>query len=350
MSLTTFPTRQLGLTDMHITRVGFGARFDAGARQGGRQGAQDDADALAAMRRALDRGINWIETAAVQGAGHSEDLVGQLLRQLPPSWRPHVFTKCALLGADAVPRRTRRISAAGGINGAVDASLRRLGVERIDLYQMQWPPADGMPLEEYWQALLDLKAAGKLRAVGLSNHNAAQLQDASRQGHVDTAEPAFSALRRDAAVDVMPWCEAHGTGVLVQGMPRNTLPELSGPGASLPTHTSTRDRAQATPAAMSRQGPRGAALEAAMTPVAERHGCTLTAVAVAWALAWPGVTGAVARARAPDEVDDWLGAATLVLDDDDMGRIAAAIEAAGTGPAAPPASARKSLWLIGSWF
>jgi len=349
MSITTFPTRQLGLTDMHITRVGFGAWFDAHAPGGTQPAAQDDADAMAAMRRALDRGINWIDTAAMQGVGHSEYLVGRLLRQLPPSWRPHVFTKCGRLSGDAGRQVARRTSASSGIKGAVDASLRRLGVERIDLYQMHWPPADGMPLEEYWQALLDLKAAGKLRAVGLSNHNAAQLQDANRQGHVDTAEPSFSALRRDAAVDVMPWCQAHGTGVLVQGTPRNALPAISAPAAATQAQGMDSDRGGAT-APISGQMQRSAALAAAMTPVAERHGCTVSAVAVAWALAWPGVTGAVALARAPDEVDDWLGAATLVLDDDDMSRIAAAIEAAGTGPAAPPATAKKGLWLIGSLF
>src|SRR5690606_24512227 len=184
---TPLPTRRLGRTDMEITRVGFGAWAIGGPDWAVGWGAQDDRDSIAAIRHAIDRGINWIDTAAVYGLGHSEELVRQALAELPADARPYVFTKCGLVWDEndrkALPRR---VGAPDSIRREVEASLRRLGVERIDLYQMHWPPTDGTPLEDYWQTLLDLKAEGKVRAVGLSNHDVAQLEAAERIGHVDT--------------------------------------------------------------------------------------------------------------------------------------------------------------------
>ncbi|ANN70723.1 aldo/keto reductase [Bordetella bronchialis] len=347
MSPTSFPVRPLGRTDMNITRIGFGAWAIGGAGWAAGWGAQDDADSIAAIRHAVDRGINWIDTAAVYGLGHSEELVGQALKGMGAGRRPYVFTKCGLVwDPDQPAAPPRRVGAARSLRAEVEGSLRRLGVERIDLYQMHWPAADGATLAEYWQTLLDLKAEGKVRAVGLSNHNAAQLEDAERLGHVDTVQPPFSAIRRDTAVDLLPWCQAHGTGVIVYSPMQSGL--LSGGfsearAASLPADDWRSRNAEFTGDNLRRN----LALAEVLQRVAERHGCTVPAAAIAWTLAWPGVTGAIVGARSPRQVDGWLGAATLELDDDDMAEIAAFIETTGvgTGPSSPRRQAGEELPL-----
>lgn len=347
MSPTSFPVRRLGRTDMDITRVGFGAWAIGGPGWAAGWGAQDDADSIAALRHAVARGINWIDTAAVYGLGHSEELVGQALKGMAPSQRPYVFTKCGLVwDKDHPTAPPRRVGAARSLRTELEASLRRLGVERIDLYQMHWPASDGATVAEYWQTLLDLKAEGKVRAVGLSNHNAAQLEDAERLGHVDTLQPPFSAIRRDAAADLLPWCVDHGTGVIVYSPMQSGL--LSG-GFS-------EDRAAALPADDWRsRNPeftgenlrRNLELADVLRRVAARHGSTVAATAIAWTLAWPGVTGAIVGARSAGQVDGWVGAATLELDDDDMAEIAAFIETSGvgTGPSSPRRQAGADLPL-----
>ncbi|HEY0522830.1 MAG TPA: aldo/keto reductase [Stellaceae bacterium] len=322
---------------MQITRVGFGAWAIGGADWAFGWGRQDDQDAVAAIRHAVDRGINWIDTAAVYGLGHSEEVVAAALRDIPKSQRPYVFTKCGLVW-DPAHRAAppRRIGAPSSIRREVEASLRRLEVERIDLYQMHWPAEDGTPLEAYWQTLLDLRREGKVRAAGLSNHSAAQLSVAERLGHVDTLQPPFSAIRRGVAEAELPWCAAHETGVIVYS------PMQSG----LLTGAFTAERAAALPADDWRsRSPeftgeglrRNLALAVALKPVAARHRTTSAAVAVAWTLAWPGVTGAIVGARSPSQVDGWIDAAALRLSDADIAEIAAAIEetGAGAGPSRP---------------
>lgn len=334
---TTLPTRPLGRTDMSITRVGFGAWAIGGPDWAVGWGAQDDRLSVAAIRHAVERGINWIDTAAVYGLGHSEEVVREALTEIPADRRPFVFTKCGLIWDEtdrkAVPQK---IGAPDSIRREVEASLKRLGVERIDLYQMHWPATDGTPVETYWQALLDLKREGKIRAAGLSNHSAAQLEAAEALGHVDTLQPPFSAIRRDVAAAELPWCDAHQTGVIVYS------PMQSG----LLTGRFTAERAAALPADDWRsrhpeyQGDKLTAnlkLAAALEPVAARHGTSVAAVAVAWTLAWPGVSGAIVGARSPAQVDGWLDAASLELTAGDMAEIAEAITAsgAGTGPVRP---------------
>src|SRR2546426_75312 len=160
--------------------------------------------------------LKSIDTAAVYGLGHSEEIVARALRDIPAKDRPYVFTKAGLVWDDrnrAAP--PRRVGDPLSMRREVEASLRRLEVERIDLYQMHWPAEDGTPLEDYWGTLLQLKAEGKVRAVGLSNHDARQLDAAERLGHVDTLQPPFSAIRREVAAAELPWCAAHGTGVIV---------------------------------------------------------------------------------------------------------------------------------------
>ena len=322
---------------MEITPVGFGAWAIGGADWAVGWGAQDDQDSVMAIRHAIDHGINWIDTAAIYGLGHSEELVGRALAGMSEAERPYVFTKCGLVWDErdrhALPRR---IGAADSIRREVEASLLRLGIERIDLYQMHWPADDGTPIEEYWQALLDLKAEGKVRAIGLSNHDVSGLEAAERLGHVDTLQPPFSAIRRDSAETLLPWCHAHGTGVIVYSPMQ----------AGLLTGRFSAARAAALPADDWRsrnphfQGEaldRNLRLAEAFRPVAERHGTSIAAAAVAWTLAWPGVTGAIVGARNLEQVDGWLDAATLQLTNEDMAEIALAIGAtgAGSGPAGP---------------
>ncbi len=341
-SFATLPMRPLGLTGMSITRVGFGAWAVGGADWAAGWGPQDDQESVAAIRHAIERGINWIDTAAIYGLGHSEEIVRKALSELPADRHPHIFTKCGLAW-DPANRKAppRQVGAPASIRREVEASLSRLGVERIDLYQMHWPAEDGTPIEEYWRTLLDLKQEGKVRAVGLSNHNVAQLQAAERIGHVDTLQPPFSALRRETAAELLPWCQAHGTGVIVYSPMQSGL--LSG--------RFSLDRAAALPADDWRsrnalfQGEalqRNLALVEALRPVAERHRVSVAATAIAWTLAWPAVSGAIVGARSPAQVDGWLEAAELTLTPEDIREIAGAIErtGAGSGPAEPAALAR----------
>src|SRR3954470_8873675 len=187
---STLPTALLGTTEMAISRVGFGAWALGGADWAAGWGAQDDADSIAAIRRALDLGINWIDTAAAYGLGHSEEVVRQALVGVPLSQRPYVFTKCGLVWEEKGRHADlRRVARPESIRRETEGSLKRLGVERLDLLQLHWPPSDGTPIADYWGALLDLKRAGKIRAVGLSNHGVAELEAAERIGHIDTLQP-----------------------------------------------------------------------------------------------------------------------------------------------------------------
>ena len=207
------PTQPLGTTGMDITPVGFGAWAIGGGDWAYSWGPQEDAQSVAAIRYAVEQGVNWIDTAAVYGLGHSEEVVAQALKEIPEADRPYVFTKCGLVW-DAADRRAPARRTGKEIRREVEDSLRRLGVERIDLYQVHRPPEDGTPLEEYWQTLLDLKDAGKIRAAGLSNHDRGRLEAAEKLGHVDSLQPPFSAMHREAAGEI-GWCAAHDTGVIV---------------------------------------------------------------------------------------------------------------------------------------
>jgi aryl-alcohol dehydrogenase-like predicted oxidoreductase len=327
---THLPTRPLGQTGMEITRLGIGAW----AMGGNMWGPQDDAQSVAAIRHAIDRGINWIDTAAVYGNGHSEDVIGQALRELPADKRPYVFTKGGIV-RDAEGKNPRRIGEATHLRGELEGSLRRLGVEVIDLYQLHWP-SDDVALEEYWPNMLGLKDSGKVGHVGLSNHDAGQLARAEAFGHVETLQPPFSMIRRDTAAEILPWCREHGTGVICYSPMQ----------AGLLTGTFTRERAAALPENdWRRDNPefsgdrldRNLALAERLRPVAEKHGTSISTVALTWALAWPGLTATIVGARSPEQVDGWIDAATIELDTADLDAIAAAIAetGAGQGPARP---------------
>ncbi|WP_072377553.1 aldo/keto reductase [Hyphomicrobium sp. NDB2Meth4] len=331
------PKRRLGRTDMSITPVGLGAWAIGGGDWAVGWGDQDDSKSIAAIRHAVERGINWIDTAAIYGLGHSEEVVRAALKDIPHSERPLIFTKCGLRWDEnnhmAPPQNVGKPES---IRAECEASLKRLGVDRIDLYQMHWPAKDGTPIADYWGALLDLKRQGKVRAVGLSNHNVGQLEAAEKIGHVDTLQPPFSAIRREFAANELPWCVAHDTGVIVYS------PMQSG----LLTGAFTEERAKKLPANDWRS--RNAeftgdklkanlALAATMKAVGERHGSDAASAAIAWTLAWPGVSGAIVGARSPEQVDGWIDAARLDLTQADLKEIAATIEktGAGSGPTLP---------------
>jgi aryl-alcohol dehydrogenase-like predicted oxidoreductase len=338
MTNSELPVRQLGTTDMRITRVGFGSWAVGGDWAVG-WGSQDDKDSVAAIRHAVARGVNWIDTAAVYGLGHSEEVVAEALAGIAPSDRPYVFTKCGLVwdlaDRNAMPKQ---VGEPASIRREVEDSLRRLKVERIDLYQMHWPAEDGTKLESYWQTLLDLKKEGKVRAVGLSNHDVAQLGAAEKLGHVDTLQPPFSAIKRKVGAAELPWCAANRTGVIVYspmqaGLLSGSFSEERAAGLSAEDWRSRN--AEFKGEALRRN----LDVAAAMRIVATRRGVSVAAVAVAWTLAWPGVTGAIVGARSPKQVDGWLDAATLMLTPAEMAEIGAAIDrsGAGVGPSIPGA-------------
>jgi aryl-alcohol dehydrogenase-like predicted oxidoreductase len=316
---------------MRITRVGFGAWAVGGGGWKFGWGNQEDRESVATIRHAIESGVNWVDTAPVYGLGRSEEVVGHALQDYADADRPFVFTKCGLtFDTDDPDSGPFNVMAARSVRREVEDSLRRLQVERIDLYQVHWPPEDGTPLEDYWATMLELRSEGKVRAVGLSNHGVKQLEAAERIGHVESLQPPFSLIHREEAADAIPWCAANGTGVIVYS------PMQSG----LLTGAMTAERVAAMPADDWRRSHedftgdnlrRNLALAAALEPVADRHGVSPGAVAVAWTLAWPGVTGAIVGARSPDQVDGWLPAATLALTDDDLADLAAAVTGTGAG-------------------
>ncbi|HET9293650.1 MAG TPA: aldo/keto reductase [Gemmatimonadales bacterium] len=330
------PVRRLGRTDLDITRVGLGTWAIGGPWAFG-WGPQDDGESQAAIRRAVALGINWIDTAAVYGLGHSEEIVGRTVRALAPSERPYLFTKCGLVWDERdrtiEPRRVLRPDT---IRRECEASLRRLGVERIDLYQFHWPDESGVAVEDSWAAMLALVDEGKIRWPGVCNFDVARLERCQVLGPVASLQPPFSAVRRKFAAAELPWCRGNGVGTIVYS------PMQSG----LLTERFSAERLAGLPADDYRhrgtefQEPRLArnlALRDAMRPVAARHHTSVGELAIAWTLAWPGVTAAIVGARSAAQVDGWIGAARLQLAREDLDEIADAIArtGAGEGPAEP---------------
>jgi aryl-alcohol dehydrogenase-like predicted oxidoreductase len=337
MTETPLATRPLGSSGLAITRVGFGAWAAGGGGWSFGWGPQDDEDSLAAMRRALERGVNWIDTAAVYGLGHSEEVVGRLLRDLPAAERPLVFTKCGLIWDARNPMiQSRRVLEPESIARECEASLRRLGVERIDLYQFHWPDQSGTPIEESWAALARLVEQGKVRAAGVSNFGLDLLERCEAVRHVDSLQPPFSLVRRDAAQREIPWCVAHGTGVVCYSpMQSGILTDTFD--AARVARLAPDDWRRRAPEFQAPNLERNLALRDALRPVARRHGVSVSAVAIAWTLAWTGLTGAIVGARSAEQVDGWIGAASLDLSGADLDEIAAALArtGAGSGPLRP---------------
>ncbi len=331
------PTCPLGSSGLQITRLGFGAWAIGGGGWSFGWGPQDDADSLATMRHALELGINWIDTAAVYGLGHSEEVVGRLLRELPPAERPLIFTKCGLLWDEHDPMTPpRRVLQPDSIRRECDASLRRLGVERIDLYQFHWPGETGTPVEDAWAAMVQLIEEGKVRAAGVSNFDVQLLERCEATRHVDALQPPFSLIDRRAAERHIPWCATHNTGVICYSPMQSGLLTESCTAARVSALAADDWRRRAPEFQEPNLG-RNLALRDALRPIVKRHATSVSAIAIAWTLAWPGVTGAIVGARTPEQVDGWIGAASMALTQQDLDEIVSATQRtrAGAGPVQP---------------
>lgn len=318
----TLPTAPLGTTGMDISRVGFGSWAIGGGDWVSSWGPQDDNDSVAAIRHAVEAGVNWIDTAAVYGLGHSEEVVQKALAGYSDVDRPYVFTKGGLVW-DPSNRRapSKRIGEAASVRQGVEDSLKRLQVEQIDLYFIHWPTTDGTAVEEYWQTLVELRSAGKLRAIGLSNHDRSLVQRAEALGHVDAVQPQFSAISPDAANELLPWCNENGTGAVVYSPMGSGL--LTGRFSAERVASLAEDDWRGKAPAFTTDLDANLAIAAAMERVATRYGTSTAAVAVAWVLGYPGVTGAIVGARSPEQVDGWTPAASLALTPEDYAEISA---------------------------
>jgi aryl-alcohol dehydrogenase-like predicted oxidoreductase len=315
---TTLHTRQLGTTDLRITAIGFGAWAIGGGDWQFGWGDQDDAQSIAAIRRAIDLGINWIDTAAVYGFGHSEEVVAKAIHRI--SERPYVFTKCGLVPSgknDGAP--TENITRAS-ILAECEASLRRLGVEAIDLYQIHWPTDDIAEIDEAWAAMLELKTSGKVRNIGVSNFNREELQRAEKIAPVGSLQPPYSLVKRRIEAETLPYCRERNIGVIAYAPMQSGL--LSG--------TMTKERAAALPSNDWRskspdfQEPKltkNLALVERLRAVGERHGRMPGEVAIAWTLRDPVVTGAIVGARSAEQVDGFIGAASFRLTPEEIAEI-----------------------------
>jgi len=334
--MDALPRRRLGATDLDITSLGLGTWAIGGPWSFG-WGPQDDAESVAAILRAIELGVNWIDTAAVYGLGHAEQVVGRALRGVPAADRPYLFTKCGLVWDErnraVEPRRVLRPAS---IRAECDASLRRLGVERLDLYQFHWPDESGVAVEDSWEVMQQLVDEGKVRWGGVCNFDVALLDRCTARGTLASLQPPFSLIRRAVAAAEFPWCAGHEVGVLAYSpmqsgllTERFSLARLAG---LAPDDYRHRGR-EFTPPRLAAN----LALRDLLTPVAARVGVTVAELAIAWVLAWPAVTGAIVGARSAAQVDSWIGAAGIELSAADLDDIAEAVResGAGEGPARP---------------
>jgi aryl-alcohol dehydrogenase-like predicted oxidoreductase len=315
MRQAALKTTQLGRTGLETTRVGLGAWAIGGGGWEFGWGPQDDDESIAAIHRALEQGINWIDTAAAYGFGRSEQIVGRALDGVAE--RPYVFTKCSLLeGHDrAVAHSLKRDS----ILREADNSLERLGVDAIDLYQIHWPiPA--ADIEEGWAALAELKEQGLVRHIGVSNFDVDQLRAIRQIAPVETLQPQYSLIEREAERELLPFAEREGMGVIV----------YSPMGSGLLSGGMTRGRVESLPKDDWRrrdarfkepQLSQNLELVERLKAVADRHDTIPGAVAVAWTLRNPSVDGAIVGFRRPDQVDPILPAASLELSGEDVAEI-----------------------------
>ncbi len=322
------PRRTLGTGGPSISVIGFGAWAVGGGDWAFTWGPQDDEASVAAMRRAVELGVNWIDTAAVYGLGHSEAVVGRFLTSLPPGDRPLVFTKCGLIWDDSNRRAVAiRNSHPASIRKECEASLRRLGVERIDLYQFHWPDETGVPLEDSWTEMGRLIEEGKVHRAGVSNFGVPLLERCEAIRHVQSLQSPFSLIRRQLAEAEIPWCAAHGTGVLCYSpMQAGILTDTFS--AARVAAMAEEDWRRRSPEFRDPNLSANIGLRDALRPIAERHGTTVSAVAVAWTVAWPGVTAAIVGARSASQVDGWIGAGRVSLTAEDLAEIADAADAA----------------------
>lgn len=302
-------TRKLGNSDLEISSIGFGAWAIGGGDWQFGWGAQDESDSIAAIHRALELGINWIDTAAVYGLGHSEEVIAKALS----AWsgpQPYIFTKCGMIWDES--RQVDYSLRADSIRSECESSLRRLGVETIDLYQIHWSADDSAETEEGWAELVRLREEGKVRWIGGCNFSLEELALAEAIAPITSLQPPYSLIRRDIEAEILPWCEKTHTGVIAYS------PMASG----LLTGAMTRERAAALPANDWRsRNPeftdpkltQNLALVDRLAAVGKIHGRSPGEVAIAWTLHQPAVTGAIVGARNATQVGEIAGAAALQL-------------------------------------
>lgn len=308
-------TRQLGATDMEITPLGYGSWAIGGNNWAVGWGPQDDQQAIAAIKRALGLGINWIDTAAVYGLGHSEELVGRALKG--GDNHPYIFTKCSRLwDSQGNPYGNLK---ADSIRREAEASLKRLQVDVIDLYQMHWPEPE-QDIEEGWEAMARLKEEGKVRYIGVSNFNVEQMRRIMRIAPIDSLQPPYSLVDRDTERDLLPFCQENNIGVIVYS------PMASG----LLTGSMTRERIANLPDDDWRkhdarfQEPQlshNLALVEKLNEIGFTHNLSPGIVAIAWTLRQPAVTGAIVGVRSPEQIENLLPAAEFRLSDVELAEI-----------------------------
>lgn len=320
---TAMEMRQLGASDMRITPIGLGTWAIGGGNWEFGWGSQDDAASIETIHRALDLGINWVDTAAVYGLGHSEEMVGRALKELSPSQRPYVFTKCSMVWDES--RKVGHSLKKESVKREAEASLRRLQVDTIDLYQIHWPNPES-EIEEGWEAMAELQREGKLRYLGVSNFNVEQMQRAQKIAPITSLQPPYSLLDREIEKDILPFTKANNIGVIAYS------PMASG----LLTGKMTRARIAAMPSDDWRRRSdkftepnltRNLDLAETLREIGTRHGRTAGEVAIAWTLRRPEVTGAIVGARQPDQLGGVIGAGAFRLSADEINEIETAAQA-----------------------
>ena len=314
-------TRKLGNSDMQITPIGFGSWAIGGAGWEFGWGPQDDQAAVESIHRALDMGVNWIDTAAVYGLGHSEELV----RRAVEGWsgpKPYIFTKCGMVWDEN--RDIHKVLRADSIRRECEASLRRLGTDAIDLYQIHWPTEPNDPDEdaEGWRTMAELQREGKVRWIGVSNWNVPQLRMAQQIAPVTSLQPPYSLIDDAVEDEILPFCERQGIGVIV----------YSPMGSGLLTGAMTRERAASLPESDWRsrdesfrepQLSRNLAIADALREIGQAHGRSPGEVAIAWTLRLSAVTGAIVGARSAEQVQGVMGGGDFRLSEEEIGRIEA---------------------------
>jgi len=308
-------TKLLGDSDLSLTPIGVGAWAMGGGGWAFAWGPQDDDESISAIRAALDKGVNWIDTADVYGLGHSEEVVGRAVKGLANP--PYIFTKCERIWNER--GEIAKSLKADSIRREVDASLRRLQIERIDLYQIHWPEPDEQ-IEEGWTAMAQLKAEGKVRYIGVSNFNVDQMRRAQAIAPITSLQPPYSIIVPEIEQSQLPYCSAHNIGVLAYSPMRSGL--LSG--------AMSKERVAAFPADDFRrrvphfqepQLSRNLALAELLRAIGQRHGRSPGEVAIAWVLRRPEVTAAIVGMRSAKQVDGVIGAAEFRLADEEVAEI-----------------------------
>jgi aryl-alcohol dehydrogenase-like predicted oxidoreductase len=328
--------RRLGESGPELSTVGFGAWAIGGPWRFG-WGDVDDDDSVAAIRHAVELGVNWVDTAAVYGLGHSEEVVRRALEPYRPGEDVYVFTKCGRRWEGRPEEVIENDLRPESIREECEASLRRLGVERIDLFQAHWPDwTTGTLMEDSWGAMAELVDEGKVRWIGACNFDEDLLSRCEAVRHVDSVQPPLSLLARGARTTVIPWAATHGAGVVGYSPMASGLLTGAFDQGRIDNLTET-DWRRESPAFQEPLVSRTFALVERLRPLADELGTTLPALAVAWVLAQRGVTAAIVGARSSRHVDGWVPAARLELDAQTLQSIDEAIEDTGAGSDSPPA-------------